>query len=263
MKKRRKIDFPWVTFQVDGGHYCVSSRFVSSIMLENRFQPLPDHTPGLMGVIEMHESIVPVFDMRVLLGMRSMREILDDLLSLMDEPAQWLRELESCVESGSIFSIPVHSKDSAFGKWYGGFETANYNLRFLLKKIIPLHQRLYACGGEIKLALEDGESAQRIQAAMKEAREMNEQLTPLLHALADAYTQANAGILIVLEAGGKKMGVHVDEISGVMHFDKITDQSSPETFGESPYISSLITNDGIVYLQLDLNTLMELSKQAA
>lgn len=258
MKKRRPIIYPWVTFMLNSGHYCVSSKFVASMMLHQSFQPLPDHTPGLLGVMELLGDIIPVFDMRTLLGMKELQISAEAFEPVRDALAQLVQALHECAQSGRASDIDAAAPQAALNAWWDECRSDNRSLNFLLKKLHDKYNELEQLAAQELKLIESGEKT-AVADVLASIDDCNQTLMAQLDELVGTYDEATRGILIILQYKEKKMGIRVDEISGVMHFEKVSDKSSPDTFGDSPYVSSIITNDNVTYLQLNIESLLELT----
>lgn len=258
MKKRRKIIYPWVTFVLNQGHYCVSSKFVSSMLLHQSFQSLPDHTPGLLGVMELLGEIIPVFDMRTLLAMQTTQESIDAFEQVRFDFSGWMQALRDCVDGAEAFSLPMDAPMVSLENWRKGFHTENHTLSFLMRKITEAYASLEALGKKIvELCKQGGTSAAK--PLLAQADGLSRQISTMFDELVETYMDVSKGILIILQSEDKKLGIRVDEISGVMHFEQISDETPPDTFGESPYIKNIVTNNGVTYLQINVDNLLQLS----
>lgn len=258
MKKRRKIIYPWVTFVLNQGHYCVSSKFVSSMLLHQSFQSLPDHTPGLLGVMELLGEIIPVFDMRTLLAMQTTQESIDAFEQVRFDFSGWMQALRDCADGGEAFSLPMDAPMVSLENWRKGFHTENHTLSFLMRKITEAYASLEALGKKIVELCKQGDTS-AAKPLLAQADGLSRQISTMFDELVETYMDVSKGILIILQSEDKKLGIRVDEISGVMHFEQISDETPPDTFGESPYIKNIVTNNGVTYLQINVDNLLQLS----
>lgn len=59
--------------ELAGEPYAIALADIASLHIDQKIVPVPAHTPALLGVIAMRGAIVPVYDLRLLLGVAATR----------------------------------------------------------------------------------------------------------------------------------------------------------------------------------------------
>jgi purine-binding chemotaxis protein CheW len=113
------IDLRLATFMLAHEHYGIEARLVVEIGRLSDFTPLPSAPPELVGITNLRGQILPIFDLRALLGLS--RRALDDLSRLVvlgDAQAEFgiladsTRELVT-IAASELLSPPSSVSESA------------------------------------------------------------------------------------------------------------------------------------------------------
>jgi purine-binding chemotaxis protein CheW len=121
---------------------------VQTMVMLPMVSSIPNAPPHVRGVINLRGKVMPVIDMRIRLGMPSLKAETEKLISLLAQREQdhknWINELEQSVKERREFKLTTNHHLCAFGKWYDTFKTDNLLLATLLKKFDDPHQRIHA-----------------------------------------------------------------------------------------------------------------------
>lgn len=199
-----------VIFQLDGVSYCIPADLVEAIELPCESIPLPDSPPYLLGLTK--SALLPVVEMRTLLGITSLSEYLKQFSAMKQMHIKWVRELEEAYRAKQAFQGAVNPHLCKFGRWYDHYHTDNYSLKFVLKQLKKPHERIHLCGAQYNscISREDWEgAAQRLADAQKICKT---QMEPLLNKLIRTYQDVFRGIFLVVRFKGKKAALLVDEV---------------------------------------------------
>lgn len=215
----KQKNLPWIMFKLQGRDFCLNSKYVSEIMIPPPITVIPDNAPYLMGCIYKEKELFSIIDLRVLLGMASLKQEIKDFDSMKDKHIAWINELEHCVKENNEFQLPVDPHKCAFGQWFYQFKTDNNSINFILKQIEHPHARLHECAIEIKKYQEKQEK-EKIQQALKEANEIcYKKIIPLLDQLINTYHEVNKGIIFIFHDKKNKFGLFVDEITNLVPYE--------------------------------------------
>lgn len=250
-----KEKLPWIMFKLQGRDFCLNSKYVSKIIIPPPITLIPNNAPYIMGCIYKENELFPIIDLRVLLGMTSLKQEIKDFDSMKDKHIAWINELAYCARENNEFYLPVDPHKCAFGQWFYQFQTDNNSINFILKQIEYPHTRLHEYAIEIKKYQENQEK-EKIQQALKEAEEIcHKKIIPLLDQLIDAYHEVNKGIIFIFHNEKNKFGLFVDEITSLVPYeDAIVEKNDINLMKNSEncsFIKNIIFFHSKLFLEID------------
>lgn len=223
-KQKAEKSLPWVTFKLAGQYYAVNSAYVVSI------DRAPEEVTGISyasdyirGVMEFRGGIIPLADMRRLLGMKSMDDELGEFVAMLETRKQdhinWVETLKKSVHEGTAFTLATDPHKCAFGRWYDHYETDNASVRYHLNKIDEPHKALHACADEVQKCTKECTTCKRGECLKKPLERAMSQYMPTIVALLEdakqVFREEYREMAVVLQNGEKLAGLLVDEASGV------------------------------------------------
>lgn len=187
-----------------------------------RAQPtakVPGSPAFMRGVMNLRGSILPVVDLRLLLGMGSAKAELEALLQMLDDRRRdhesWLAELERCARTGDEFLKATDPHKCAFGRWYDGFTTDHVALKSELQRLDAPHKDLHATAVVVLALARRGDN--RAAMALIEEKRAGA-FSALLRGLEEVkrtLREDERELVVVVEAAGVRAGVAVDGIESV------------------------------------------------
>ena len=150
-----------VSFQVGQEEYGMDINAVREILRVAEITQVPNVPDYVMGLFTIRKNLMPVVDMRALLGMESIVEqYLCQLDAIKDTQMRWVEELKSCIESGTRFTGETNPRNSDLGVWLDSFNTISQEVQSEIKKIREPHGFLYdASSSLVELAKTSREDA--------------------------------------------------------------------------------------------------------
>lgn len=176
-------------------------------------------------MINLRGTIIPLIDLRVKLGLPSMKMESDALIQSLHDREQdhlnWLRELEACVREHRPFGLAKDPHKCKFGKWYDQFTTEKNQLRMSLQSWITLqrmdepHKIIHATANEVlkRAGQGDFDGALSLIAARRD-RELAA-LIRLFAELRQVVTEHHREVAVVLCYGERRLAVSVDMMEAV------------------------------------------------
>ncbi|MFO0554052.1 MAG: chemotaxis protein CheW [Polyangiaceae bacterium] len=208
-----------VLFKLGAEFYAFPVTIVREMVRSQPAARVPGSKPFVRGVINLRGTILPLIDLRVLLGMGSAADEVDRLTALLTERQKdheaWLDELERCVRTGDPFKRATDPHQCAFGQWFDSYKTDSLVMRTMLARLDIPHKAIHATAG-IALSLA---SAGRLSEALSEVE--NARRGPLgeqVKTLAELRTlgrEVQRELVVVIEEHRNCVGVCVDSIEGV------------------------------------------------
>jgi purine-binding chemotaxis protein CheW len=210
---------PFVLFQVKEGLYAVGAENVREIVILPKVVSLPNVPPEIRGVINLRGKVMPLIDLRTMLGLPSAAAELDGLIQLLSDREQdhhnWLKELEACVRERRPFKLARDPHACKFGVWYDRYQSDNSLLNMALKKMDDPHRIIHACADTILRLAEcgDQDSALRLLAERR-----NQELAELSRLFDDSrkiLREHHRELAVVLCRGKSRFAVSIDRVEAV------------------------------------------------
>lgn len=230
-------DMPWVIIRLQDQPFAVSSSCVREMVAMPKTASVPQMPNYIRGVINLRGKVMLVIDLRARMGMTSLLDETEDLISLLNQREQdhknWLAELESSVKERRGFKLATDPHKCAFGRWYDNFTTDNRILAYCLKKFDEPHKRIHAIAIEVKKLEETGDFDPAYSIIEHTRQGDLAEMVKLFSEARDLLIESHREIAMVLEWSEKTMAVAVDSIETVEKFSKSNIEEMPETIFSS------------------------------
>lgn len=262
-----QVSYPFITFKISGANYCISSKMVSSMTMMSDLIAIPDSPDYILGLMKHKQEIVPMLDMRTLLGMESLEHAIgrfaDMIRQRKEDHIRWVKALEDSVKYDTQFTLAIDPHQCAFGKWYDSYEAPTSTTKNMFGRIRLPHEQLHACA--IRIANTPTDNHEVREQILTEANKLcYEHIVPILEEVIAAYQSEIKGMAIILEDNDKLHGVMVDSVNAIEYFDYETQKEALGEQTQDNYIKSVIkAPDGTLYLEVDYQRMLELYKQPA
>ena len=186
---------------------------------------VPNAPAEIRGVINLRGNIIPLIDLRVRLGLPSIKTETDALVQLLHERERdhlnWLKELEASVRERRPFGLAKDPHKCKFGIWYDQFKTessmvrATLQLSTTIQRMDEPHRIIHATANEVLRLAEKGNSDGAL--ALISARR-NGELAALVKLFADlrqTLMDDRREVAVVLCFGARRLAVSVDMVEAV------------------------------------------------
>lgn len=245
-------DTLFTVFALDEHDYCISCKSVDAIVIPKPLTPLPKAPSHLIGITEYKGRILPVIELRVLLGMPSLAEYVEQFSRMKQMHIDWVDTLKEALENRHFFSLPVDPHKCRFGQWYDHYETDNYSINFVLKKLAAPHARIHQCGATFNGCLQKEDFEGAAQCVEQAKSVCYSEMIPLLDQLIETYQEIFRGIYIVLSCNEKRIALFVDEIKELIPAQNLSRQELPDNLKGNGYLECLqVGSSGPI---IELNT---------
>ncbi|MEG3006954.1 MAG: chemotaxis protein CheW [Oscillospiraceae bacterium] len=215
---------PWLLFKLNEQVFAINSGNIETIFqLDQTISPMPDMPTCVRGIINLRGKIVPLVELRIVLGMNSFsveQEEFDNMLELRKQDhIHWVNELKSSLEENRDFTLSTDPHQCAFGKWYDNYKTNNQTIQYHLNKINDPHTMLHQSAVSAincKQAKDKGEQINCIKDVVeKETMESMGEVISLLDETKDMFKESIKEMCIVLNQDERRLGLIVDEVIAV------------------------------------------------
>ena len=218
------VNMPWLILKLQESYFAINSRDVTGIFrVEEDVVPVPDSKKNMRGIINMRGDVIPVMELRAMLGMISFAEEhknFSDMLEMRKcDHVNWVEELKRCVEQGIEFTLTTNPHMCAFGKWYDNYKTTNPTIDFHLKKLNEPHCKvhetaidIYSCN-DIK---DEQERKQKISDLLKqETTVYMPKIMNLIDETKEVIESSYKEMCVVIKDSTSTLGLLVDEVVSV------------------------------------------------
>jgi len=259
----------YVVVEINHNHYGMSTdttvELMSGAMTQVTRVP---HSPNyISGVINHRGTIIPVIDMRSLLGFiprEAEAEKLGEMFQgLKDDHVEWLSALQDSVYTSTEFTKATDPTKCNFGRWYKSVldgssplseMTANDPvLKSLIERFDAPHRKIHALADEVMKLKDAGqveEATERIGAAR--TNELSE-MCKLFDQILEAVASKLESMLVITEIGSRKAAIAVDGVSFVVDCNNDSIETLPDTAENTEFLSGLVhQTDGSYILISDI-----------
>ncbi len=199
--------------------------FISQVREIRRFTDVtevPNAPSYVKGLITVRNNLLPILDMRSMLGKKAWVEELSELFkSKIERCALWEENLEHCLEAGShVFNL-VSSEECEFGKWLNSPDELPGIINDALKDLRSLHDELHKTGRTtlnlINVSL--NEARRYYKAHVEKIKHaLGSSLKNIISLIEDSLREEQR--ILVIETGGITAGLLVDTVNEVIRIPR-------------------------------------------
>lgn len=234
----------YVICRLGSERYCVHSQWTSELVRTKKLKivPVPGAHPFLAGILNQRGVILPVVDLRRVLGMPTFSEEIDDMRQFVAGREQdhvgWLQELRRCAESGATFTKALDPTKCAFGQWYEKIrsnDAARASLSggtVVLEKILDdfdaPHRRIHGIAESVLQLAQNG-GLDEARAKIEEAWDTDLATMKRLFArFFQAFQDLRVPSVVSMSVEGVPFAVIVDEVQSVRECTEERFEPAPE-----------------------------------
>lgn len=263
-----------VIVQIENEHYALPAINTLEMLQHNadEWARVPHSPPQVIGVMNHRGVLMPVVDLRMVLGMGASPASgeIAALRQLAEQCEQdhvlWFEELRECVATSAEFTGATDPTKCAFGSWYEdlkaseeamhGLTGGDRVLGMIMAQFDEPHRRIHAMA-QRTLALAKNDKADEAIAIIKRAwdGELAEMKT-LFARLLERFVELRQPILVIVDHTETRMALLVDTISSVQKIPAEATEAPPTMVSLSSCIGGVVPQKGQPpLLMLDLGTL--------
>ncbi len=226
------------------------------------------HSPDyISGVINHRGTIIPVIDMRSLLGFEPLsveaERLTAEFAKMKAGHVDWIKALHDTIAFGTKFTKEIDPTQCALGKWISSVLNGNSSisqmanndpiLKTIIERFDEPHRRIHGVA-EKALAFKELGEIEKAQELIDNAREND---IPLLSDLFDQVLSEISSklesMLVITEIDSSKAAIAVDGVSFVIDCNNDSVEPLPETAENTEFLSGLVhQSDGTYILIADL-----------
>ncbi len=253
-----------VSFRVSNDEYAFDIGKVREILKIDEISAVPNVPDYVMGLFTIRNHLMPILDLRRLLGLPSLVSERQSMLEkAADEERTWAENLKHVMESGLAFSGAVDARTTPFGKWLEGYNTSSIEVETIAKQLKRDRAVLY----DAAVALL--EKRQQDKAGALEAFESR--LQPLVNAVQDTIRKFENAMVcnmtedqraLVVESAGMTIAYQVDWVDEVLRIPtSVIDETPAMASSERKELRAVAKLDGGKRLIMIMNETALVSRE--
>lgn len=190
---------------------------------------IPHRPAAFMGVVNNRGKVIPVVDVRLLLGEASFTAQIDETRAMLQAREQdhvdWLAALRETVRTGAPFTKAKDPTMCAFGKWYEATKAdplalesltgGNMSLERYFEGFDQPHRTIHALANQVlDLCAKNRKDEAEQMIANAELKELAE-LKGLFSSFIHHYAQLRQPMMVIVEHGESQVAMAVDAVLSV------------------------------------------------
>ena len=249
-----------VTFKLGQEEYAFQMERVREILRVERPSEVPGTPKYVLGVLTVRGNILPVIDLRVMLGMRNLEsEVVAEATELGDQFKEWLKAIGETVSLGK--GIIDSSGAETIRKWMADCTTASQALMDILGKMRTANDRLLRGVAQTQTLM--GTAPTKVNEYFQNEVEASaQQISGLLnefqHSVKENIREDQR--LIVVQSNGALLALLVDKVREVLNMPQHQINPPPPNLAETKNVElngiAKLENGKRLILLLDVNHLI-------
>lgn len=239
-------------------NYAFELRYIKEIVITPAITQIPKQPVHQKGIINLRQNIIPLFDLRTILGYMTTEEELKSFLSMLRQREQdhidWLDELHASITEKREFRKTTDPHACAFGKWYDNYKTDNIKLAMFLRSFDEPHKNIHRSAIDIqKIINENG-----YEDALEYYRKIKEiELSRMIKLFSELYTRIESALKsysVIVNYKNYFRGYIVDEVERISTINEDVYLLN-DLLEANEHVKGIIREDSKDYLVLDYDRL--------
>jgi len=259
----------YVVVEINHNLYGMSTDSTVELIGSNTTQitRVPQSPAYIAGVINHRGTIIPVIDMRSLLGFEhrsAEAKLLGEQFQLLkDDHINWLSALQEAVYSSTPFTKATDPTKCNFGQWYTSVTDGTWKmsklieddpiLKTLVERFDTPHRKIHGIAEQVlKLSSEDrrDEAIEIINTTRETDLAV---MCELFDQILEAIVTKLSSMMVITEVGSRKAAIAVDAVSHVVDCKDGSVEALPDTAENTDFLTGLVHQpDGSYILIADL-----------
>jgi purine-binding chemotaxis protein CheW len=224
-----------------------------------KYMRVPNTSENVRGIMNLRNRIIPLIDLRKILGFKSLEEESKEMIDMLKEREQdhvnWVDELIASVNERREFKLTTDPRMCKFGKWFYSFKTNNIVLANFLTNFEKPHNAIHALGINVKELEHQGKFKEAMDLCI-EGRDR--ELVSIRKLFAELYNIVQTSFqefAVIINSDGVLKSFNADKI------DKIA-RISPESYSTlesnrfDGNVKEVINIDDSIVLKLDIEKVL-------
>ncbi len=210
----------FLVFSLKENFFGINALGVKEIIKMPEITKVPNSPFGIRGMIKFREQVIPIFDMRLKMGMDSLidenKNLITELQKREQDHKDYLADLEHSLYNDQPFNKTLNPRECAFGKWYYSYKTENLVIKNTLEEFEQPHNQFHELAKEL-IGLRN--SGQKKLMLEKLNSEKGKRLSVLINLFSELYKQIQTEtkeLAIIFEVEDRLIGFSVDKVFRIL-----------------------------------------------
>ncbi len=206
----------FLIFSLKNNYFGINALSVKEIIKLPDITKVPNSASGVRGMIKFRDKVIPIIDMRLLMGLNSVYseniELVETLKQREKDHNDYIQHLEDCLLNDKKFTKTFNPKECEFGKWYYSFKSENIVVTNLLEEFEQPHNMIHEFAQKLINMNSDHNHEIVLNRFNKEGKIKLNALIKLFHDLYEKISTETKELAIIYELGDKLLGFSVDKV---------------------------------------------------
>lgn len=223
-----ELKYPYIVFKLQGSLYCISSRYIASLVQLPHYTKVPAAPANITGIFRHRDTVIQMVDLRTTLGIETLSKEYDDFAQMIDarkkDHVNWVNELERTAMNDEPFTLSRDPHQCALGRWYDSFTSDNTMVTFHLNKLDEPHKKLHGTADLLADCKKDCDNCGREECLKSTLNHVKNENMPMILNLLEQTKEIFASTIykeMVLLIADTSWGLVVDEVVGVEELESV------------------------------------------
>lgn len=222
-------DIEYLVFQAGQQLFAIPYLYLVSILDSPATTPVPNMAPHVRGVIDFDGRTVPLYDLRIKMGLPPLPEETEGIITALklrkQDHLNWLDKLKKEVESGTTITVETDHHRCAFGRWYDSYRPDSLSLQAYMTQFDPPHQRIHRIAIEAQQCMRNNDLASARELIDRTEEVELKKLVRLFDEVEGKIKNFSFEYAIVIDLPGHdRFAICAD---GLKHFDRFAEVIYP------------------------------------
>jgi purine-binding chemotaxis protein CheW len=248
----------WLILRLGDQRYAVSIAVVRELVPEQSLNlaRVPQTVRSCVGVAALRDEVLPIYDLRTLFGLASLREETNELTEMLNsmerDHLRWLEELESSVREKRQFSLQLDPHQCEFGKWYDSliqdnqklfnFCNGDLTLTDVVRQFDIHHKQIHGVGTRVSELVAAGLADQALSTIETCRNADLQSMRGLFSRTRTMLTKLRAGVVLICSLDANPIGMLVDGVDRVAVFEERDIQVVDQFAGPNQLLRGVTTS---------------------
>jgi chemotaxis signal transduction protein len=213
----------YIIARIGKSNFAFKAESVVEMIKKSAIVRMPLMPDNVAGAVKIRGSAIPVYDMRIILGIITFEKERDDFIATLkqreEDHKNWLNELDKCVRENRKFTLQTDPHKCKFGIWYDTFKTEDYDLSKLLREFDLPHQMIHSLAAQAKEFMRDGNRQAAIELLDGTGKVTLKIMVNLFKSAVEIIGNLDSRIIIIVREDEDMKGLLVDSAGAAVNIE--------------------------------------------
>ncbi len=246
-------------FESSTNKFAIDLDYVLEIVRMPKYMKIPNASKNVRGVMNLRDRIIPLIDLRRMLGFKSLEDEAKEMIDMLKEREQdhvnWVDSLIASVNDRTEFKLTTDPRMCKFGKWFYAFKTNNIVLSNFLSNFEKPHNSIHAMGIHVKELEHQNKFTEALDLCIdgrdKELVAIRKLFSELYNIVQTSYQE----FAVIINTNGVLQSFNADKIDKIANISQESyAKLENDRFGGN--VKEVINIDNSIVLKLDIVRLL-------